>query len=164
MTNPFNDALDWAIQGKLCRVYANHGVYEGWVDKIHHSRGSVVMHGSIDEDGTEYGSTFVRTVEGIDVIKPRKKIEYRDIEGLSPHPDHDIDFEPKDSIIRRCYRNQFAGGFPVVRTDGTIINGHKRIEACKMAGLKQHPVEVVDVSNEQAKELFRVAHRSIEHD
>lgn len=79
---------------------------------------------------------------------------------MQPYPDHDLDFEPKDRIIRSCYRNQYAKSFPVVREDGTIINGHKRIEAARVAGLERHPVEVIDVTDEQAAELFAVAHRS----
>ena len=62
-------------------------------------------------------------------------------------------------MIRRCYRNNSAGGFPVVREDGTIINGHKRLRAAEVAGLDGHPVEVLNVTDEQAEELFRVAHR-----
>jgi ParB family chromosome partitioning protein len=47
-----------------------------------------------------------------------------------------------------------------VREDGTIINGHKRIKAARVAGLDHHPVEVIDVTDDQAAELFAVAHRS----
>ena len=158
--NPFHDTLDWALQGKYARVVAEGRTYEGWVERVHHSRGSVVMHNVTVDDTEELGSVFVRTPDIVEVIKPKKRIEWRSVDELRPFPDHDLDFEPKDDIIQACYRNQYAKSFPVVREDGTIINGHKRIKAARVAGLDHHPVEVIDVTNEQAAELFAVAHRS----
>lgn len=158
--NPFHDTLDWALQGKYARVVAAGRVYEGWVERVHHSRGSVVMHNVTVDDTEELGSVFIRTPDIVEVIKPQKRVEWRDVDELQPFPDHDLDFEPKDDIIRSCYRNQYAKSFPVVREDGTIINGHKRIKAARVAGLDRHPVEVIDVTDEQAAELFAVAHRS----
>ncbi len=158
--NRFNDALDWALQGKYARVVAEERTYEGWIERVHHSRGSVVMH-TVTADETEtLGSVFIRTPDIVEVIKPQKRIEWRDVNDLQPFPDHDLDFEPKDDIIRACYRNQYAKSFPVIREDGTIINGHKRITAARIAGLDRHPVEVIDVTDEQAAELFAVAHRN----
>ncbi|WP_284009535.1 ParB N-terminal domain-containing protein [Haloarcula pelagica] len=163
MSNPFNDALDWALQGKRVRVHTDHGVLEGWVDRVHHSRGSLILHDCYDESrDAEIGSAFVRTAQSVQVLKPRKRIEFRAVDGLEPHPAHPDDFEPKDAVLRRCYRNQFAGSYPVVREDGTIINGHKRVAAARLAGMDKHPVEVVDVTDDQADELFALAHRGTE--
>jgi len=158
--NPFHDTLDWALQGKYARVVSEGRAYKGWVERVHHSRGSVVMHNVTVDDTEELGSVFIRTPDIVEVIKPKKRIEWRDVDDLHPFPDHDLDFEPKDDIIRACYRNQYAKSFPVIREDGTIINGHKRIKAARIAGLNRHPVEVIDVTDDQAAELFAVAHRS----
>lgn len=158
--NPFHDTLDWTLQGKYARVVAEERVYEGWVERVHHGRGSVVMH-DVTADGTSnLGSVFIRTPNVVEVLKPKKRIEWRFVDELQPFPDHDLDFEPRDDVIRACYRNQYAMSFPVVRENGTIINGHKRIKAACIAGLERHPVEVIDVTDEQAAELFAVAHRS----
>ncbi|MFC6975854.1 ParB N-terminal domain-containing protein [Halomicroarcula sp. GCM10025709] len=163
MSNPFNDALDWALQGKRVRVHTDHGVFEGWVDRIHHGRGSLVLHDCYDEErDAEIGSAFIRTAQIVTVLKPKKRIEFRAVDELDAHPAHPDDFEPRDAVVRRCYRNQFAGGYPVVREDGTIINGHKRIAAAQLSGLDEHPVEVVDVTDDQADELFALAHRGTE--
>ena len=159
-SNPFHDSMDRALQGKYARVVTEGRTYEGWVERVHHSRGSVVMHTVTVDDTEELGSVFIRTPDIVEVIKPQKRVEWRDVDELQPFPDHDLDFEPKDDIIRSCYRNQYAKSFPVVRQDGTIINGHKRIKAARVAGLDRHPVEVIDVTDEQAAELFAVAHRS----
>lgn len=158
--NPFHDTLDWALQGKYARVVEEGRAYEGWVERVHHSRGSVVMHNVTVNDTEELGSVFIRTPDIVEVIKPKKRVEWRNLNELKPFPDHDLDFEPKDDIIRSCYRNQYAESFPVIREDGTIINGHKRVKAARIAGLDRHPVEVIDVTDDQAAELFAVAHRS----
>lgn len=158
--NPFNDSMDWALRGKYARVHEDETTYEGWIERVHHSRGSVIMHDVTVDGDKEIASVFVRTPEVVEVIKPQRTVEWRPVDELQPHPNHDVDFEPRDATIRSCYRNQFAEGYPVVRTDGTIINGHKRVEAARIAGLDRHPVEVIDVTEEQADELFAVAHRS----
>lgn len=157
--NPFNRTLDRALQGKYARVRSEERVYRGWIERVHHGRGSVVLHGAETDAGEDLGSVFVRNPGTVEVLKPKKRMEWRRVDGLTPHPDHDGDFEPKDDVIRWCYRNLYAGSFPVVRESGEIINGHKRVEAARVAGLERHPVEVIDVTDEQARELFRVAHR-----
>lgn len=117
------------------------------------------MHDVTTGDGDQLGSVFVRLPGTIEVLKPRRRIEWRALDELTPHPDHDGAFTPADSIIRRCYRNQYAGSFPVIRETGTIINGHKRVAAARIAGLEHHPIEVINVTDEQARELFTIAHR-----
>lgn len=162
-SNPFNRSLDWALQGKYARVHSgsSDAIYEGWIDRVHHQKSSIVLHSALrvdPDDPIEYGSVWVRMADEVAVLKPRKRVENWNVWDLSPFPDYDIDFDPAADIVRNCYRNQFAGGFPVVRTDGTIINGHKRVRACKIAGLDTHPCEVIDVTDEQARELFELAH------
>jgi hypothetical protein len=161
--NPFNETLDWALQGKYVRVRDEGRVYEGWLERVHHARGSVVLHDTTTDEDEELGGVFIRDPGTVEVLYPNKRVEYRRLEKLTPFTEHPQDFEPKDAVIRSCYRNQYAGSFPVVRESGEIINGHKRVEAAKVAGLERHPVEVVDVTDEQALELYRVAHRQHQH-
>jgi ParB family chromosome partitioning protein len=151
--------LDWALQGKYARVDSGSKEYEGWVEIVHHNRGSVILHDAVNARTDEsLGSVYVRVIETAEVVKPKKRVEYRSLDKLRPNPDHDGEFTPDPDIIRRCYRNQYAGSFPVVREDGTIINGHKRIAAARAAGMEAHPVEVVDVEDDVAAELFQLAH------
>lgn len=158
--NPFNDTLDWALRGKYVRVHTDTGVFEGWVDRVHHNRGSIVLHDATNTTTEEsLGSVFIRVCEVVEVLRPKKRIEFVSLEELSPYPEYDIDFTPEDDIIRQCYRNQFPGSFPVVRENGTIINGHKRIAAAEIAGVEHLPVEVISVTDQQAADLFRIAHR-----
>ena len=158
--NPFNDTLDWALRGKYVRVHTETGTFEGWADRVHHNRGSVVLHDATNTTTEEsLGSVFIRVCGVVEVLKPKKRIEFVPLKDLSPYPEYDIDFTPDDDVIRQCYRNQFPGSFPVVRENGTILNGHKRVAAAEIAGLERLPVEVIAVTDQQAADLFRIAHR-----
>lgn len=159
--NPFNDTLDWALRGKYVRIHTDTGVFEGWVARVHHSRGSVVLHDATNTTTEEsLGSVFIRVCDVVEVLKPKKRIEFAPLDQLTPYPEYDIDFTPSDSVIRQCYRNQFPGSFPVIRENGTIINGHKRVAAAEISGIERLPVEVIKVTDQQAADLFRLAHRS----
>lgn len=158
--NPFNKTLDWALRGKRARVREEEREYLGWIDRVHHGRGSVVMHDVETGSGEHLAAVFVRNPETVEVVKPGKRIEYRRLEEIRPHPEYPVRFTPRDVIVRRCRRNGYAGSFPVVRENGEILNGHKRVKAARVAGLERHPVEVVAVTDEQALELLKTAHRS----
>jgi hypothetical protein len=162
--NPFNRSLDWALRGKYARVRDDGQTYEGWIERIHHGRGSVILHDVTTDEGEHLASVFVRSPGTITALELTmgKQIEYRPLEDLQPFPEHPQAFDPADDVIRRCVRNRYAGSFPVVRTNGEILNGHKRVAAARRAGLERHPVEVVDVTDEQARELYQIAHRSHE--
>ena len=160
--NPFYDTLDTGLRGKRCRVETDAGTFVGWVERVHHSRGSVVLFDAVDQDtGDDLGAVYVRTPDVVVALTPSKRIEYRRVADLTPHPEYPGGVEPKDAVVRACRRDGYAGSFPVVRTDGTILNGHKRIRAAEVAGLDSHPVEVVEVTDEQARELFALAHREL---
>lgn len=193
MNNPFNDRLDWALQGKYVEVSTDEYLYRGWVEMVHHNRGSLVMHdckrrvhpkydteqkdepASLlnEDDWQEIGSTFIRTANHVACIESEqsKNIRFIDVNVTTPYDDHNLEFEPVDKHMRMAYRNHYTGGFPVVRelmsdhpdydTNDRfqILNGHKRIAAAKKVGLRMHPMEVVHVTDDQAQELFELAHR-----
>lgn len=159
--SPFEDALEGALCGKYVRVHSDTGVFEGWVEDVHHDRGSVVLRDATNVKREEsVGSAFVRVCNAIEVLKPKQRIEFRRIEELRPHPEYDIDVTPAESIVQHCYRTGFPGVFPVVRNNGTIIDGHEAVAAAELAALEGIPVEVVDVTDQQAANLFRLANRS----
>jgi ParB family chromosome partitioning protein len=163
--NPFNQSLDWALQGKYARVDTGSKEYEGWIEIVHHKRGSIIMHSAVNTSTEEeLGSVYIRVADVVEVLEPKRRVEFRYLDELQPHPGHDVDFTADPNVIRRCYRNQYAGSFPVVREDGTIINGHKRVAAARAAGLEAHPVEVINVSDEVAGELVQLAHQDDEDD
>ena len=146
--------------GKYVRVYDGEKTYEAWGVRMHHDKYIFLIHNATNTTtGEQSGTVFVCDCEAFEVLEQRKHVEWRKLDDLQPYPGYDFPFTPTDNMIRRCYRNNSAGGFPVVREDGTIINGHKRLRAAEVAGLDGHPVEVLNVTDEQAEELFRVAHR-----
>lgn len=181
MSNPFNDRLDWALQGKNVRVHTSHRVYTGWVERVHHQRGSVILHDAEVQtrladhelsDPESVGSVFCRSPEQIVTLYPRKSIEYLSVGLVVDSPHYEEDLTPKDYHMRRVYRNGFAGSFPVVRPIHNeneiehyeLINGHKRVEAIRQVGLDEHPFEVFECTDEQAERLYHLAHREHESD
>lgn len=171
--NPFNQQLDWNLRGKYVWVKSNDGTeYEGWLNRVHHTRGSVLLHDAEHKStGKDVGTVFIRNVSEIATLLPKKRIERVRLDRVVDHPEHDADYEVKDDIIRMAYRDLWTGSFPTVREldsgheqndtgrkNYQILNGHKRIEAARRAGLKYHPMEVLEVDDETALELLRVAH------
>ena len=131
---------------------------------MHHGRGSVLLHDVTTDDGEHRAAVFIRSPGTVSVLEAGKNIELRPLNELEPFPEHPRDYEPKDDVVRRCARNKYAGSFPVVRESGEILNGHKRVTAARRAGLDHHPVEVVAVTDDQARELYKIAHRGHDHD
>lgn len=183
MGNPFNDELDWALRGKLVRVHTSHRVYDGWVERVHHQRGSIILHdcevmNRLEDhklsDPKRRGSVFIRNPEEVEVKRPRKEIIFPNLELIMDSPYIDHDFEVADDHMQSAYRNRFTGSFPVVRelepdhprydTNDRyeLINGHKRIAAAREAGLLRHPCESIRVDDETAKELVALAHSETE--
>lgn len=171
MSNPFNSTLDWTLRGKYVEVGFSTGEgyrrIEGWVDRIHHNRSSVVLHDCIDADtDTRYGSVFIRTTDYIFAKRPKRNYADPKLNYLYDHPLHNSDnMEVDDSFVIEVHRDQWGGSYPVVRRHSDkptghyeIINGHKRIEAARRAGLERHPVEIVDVDDNTSDELYRLAH------
>jgi len=197
-TNPFFTELDWALRGKECIVVSNSGtVFRGTVNRLDHSRGSVLLHdASIEQSGdagtlraAEIGSVFVRNVQSAMVAHDNKSgvknIVFPRVDDIQPHKEYIASFaevELVDDHMRSAYRNQFTGSFPVVRkvtrtvADGPgesigeaveqfeLINGHKRIAACRAVGLQRHPCELIECTDEQASELVALAHREAAFD
>lgn len=176
--NPFNERLDWTLQGKQARVHTSHHLYTGWIDHVHHGRGSVIIHDAEVQDRLEsselsepypIGSAFIRSPTQVETVRPRKQIEYLPVDNVLDSQFHDRDVEPTDHHMRRLYRNQFAGSYPVVRplgrdmgetTQYELINGHKRVAAMRAVGLDKHPFEVFECDDEVAEQLYELAHRS----
>jgi len=163
-SNPFNRSLDNALKGTLARVADGNRTYTGWIERVHHGRGSVLLHDVETTDGEELDCVFVRSPGTIAVLSRGKTIADWPLAELHSFALHDSDFTLTDDFITECARRKFAGSFPLVRDDGTIIDGHKRVAAARRAGLASHPVEVMTLTDEQAEELYRLAHPDTDPD
>lgn len=172
MSNPFFDNLDNTLRGKLVEVRASNGdQYTGTLSRIDHKRGSVLLydadrHTDGGADEADIASTFIRNVESIAALERlgvTKQIDFPRVESIddSPYLPDTHNNTPPDTHLRGAYRDGFTGSFPVCREieqTYELINGHKRIEACRRVGLERHPVEVISCTDEQAKELVELAH------
>jgi ParB family chromosome partitioning protein len=175
MSNPFYTDLDRSFRGKVVRAENGRSTYRGVVSRINHNDSSVVLYDceTRDPDGewTHIGAAYLRTVDAMHVVhsaaKHRRRIHYPNIDEVSKSPFYPGEIgTPPDDHIRGAYRNGFTGSFPVCRMVDDeygryyeLINGHKRLKACEIAGLEHHPVEVIECTDEEAKELVRIAHR-----
>lgn len=172
-TNPFNRTLDRSLRGKRVQVKGTDGaIFEGWLDRMHHQKGSAVLHDAVvihlpdvevdDPKIQPSGPAYIRTVEWVRPVKRSgKRIVDAEIGVIYPSPYYDAEFEVADGHVRSAYRDGFTGSFPVARETSKgleLINGHKRIAACRDAGIVSHPVELIDVDDETAKELVALAH------
>jgi hypothetical protein len=153
----FADTAEQALRGKHVRVHSDVGIFEGWVDRIAPDRGSIILYDATNTTTEEsIGSIFLRTCEAVEVLRPAKRIEFCATTDLTPYPEYDTGERPAAELVRRACRNQSPGEFPLVRESGTVLNGYEYVAAADVAGLEHIPVEMIDVSDTQAAELFRL--------
>ncbi|WP_175507139.1 ParB N-terminal domain-containing protein [Halostagnicola kamekurae] len=147
-------------------------MYEGYVEMVHHNRGSVIMHNCRElTEGQKVGSVFVRIVDEIIQLESHKEIQELNPERVANSPHYEAKIIPRDYHMRLAYRNGYTGSFPVARKlekdhprfdpsqQYELVNGHKRVAAMKRVGLQKHPFEVIQCTDEEAKELYELAHR-----
>lgn len=159
MDDSFINVVGETLRGKYVRVHSEVGVFEGWADRTDPDRGSIVLHDATNTTTEEsIGSVFLPTCAAVEVLRPAKRIEFCAVGDLKPHPEYELVEPPAPETIRQAYRNQFPGEFPIVRENGTIITGHEQVAAAEVAGLSRIAVEMIAVDDEQAAELFRLAH------
>lgn len=154
--NPFHGSLDDNFRGRYVRAVSNDGTaYVGWVDRIHHHDRHVVLRDAQALDtGEEVGAALLAHVDTMEVLESSSTIDAIDLDAIHPAPYHVADFSREENVgyIADVRTTGFVGSYPVVRPidDGyQIVEGHKRIWACRQAGLDEHPVEIVDVDDWQ---------------
>jgi ParB family chromosome partitioning protein len=98
--NSFNHTLNTGLRGKRCRVETDAGTFVGWVERIHHGRGSVVLFDAVDQDTADnLGAVYVRIPEVVVALTPSKRIEYRRGDHLAPHPEYPGGVTPKAEVV-----------------------------------------------------------------
>jgi len=164
--NPFHRSLEDNFRGERVRVTSNDGeTYEGWVERMHHHDRHVVLRDATHLDtGDDVGAVMLAHADVLEVIEPTSRIEAVAVDTIEPAPYHAAEFDAADNrdYIAEVRDRQFVGSFPVAREryDGTleVVEGHKRLWACKQAGVDEHPVEVVDVDDWAATRRFVADH------
>jgi hypothetical protein len=165
MSNPFTKSLDPNFRGRYVRVVSNDGQeLKGWLERMHHHDRHVVLRDAVDVDrDEELGAAMVAHVDVIEVVDAPSRIERVALEDVEPAPYHarDISVEGNRQYVDQVRDRGFVGSYPVVRPihcGWEIVEGHKRIWACRQAGLDTHPVEIVDVDEWTAARRFVADH------
>lgn len=174
MSNPFIDGMDDRLRGRYVRAVSNQGrVYRGWVERIHHHERHLMLRDAtlVDEDETDVGSTLVTRATEVAVLEDDSRIERIALRTIEPAPYHEREFQESENrgYVADVRDTGFVGSFPVVRPiDGDldhpgsegfeVVEGHKRIWACRQAGIVTHPVEIVDISDWAAACRFVADH------
>jgi ParB family chromosome partitioning protein len=155
VSNPFIDGMDDRLRGRYVRAVSNQGrVYRGWVERIHHHERHLMLRDAtlVDEDETDVGSTLVTRATEVAVLEDDSRIERVDLDLIEAAPYHEREFQESANrgYVADVRDTGFVGSFPVVRERGDgyeVVEGHKRIWACRQAGIETHPVEIVDISD-----------------
>ena len=174
MSNPFIDGMDDRLRGHYVRAVSNQGrVYRGWVERIHHHERHLMLRDAtlVDEDETDVGSTLVTRATEVAVLEDNSRIERIALRTIEAAPYHEREFQESENrgYVADVRDTGFVGSFPVVRPiDGDldhpgsegfeVVEGHKRIWACRQAGIVTHPVEIVDISDWAAACRFVADH------
>jgi len=176
MSNPFYDAMDDSLRGRRVEVItAQDRVYSGWVDRIHHSQRTVLLHDAslISDDGdvADFGTTMVHNAVEVAAVDPQSRIERLSLRAIQPSPYHQREFEESENrgYVADVRDTGYVGSYPVVRPiDGDldhpgaegfeVVEGHKRVWACRQAGVTTHPFRVVDVDDWAAARRFVADH------
>jgi hypothetical protein len=166
VSNPFIDGMDDRLRGRYVRAVSNQGrVYRGWVERIHHHERHLMLRDAtlVDEDETDVGSTLVTRATEVAVLKDDSRIERVDLDEIEAAPYHEREFQESANrgYVADVRDTGFVGSFPVVRERGDgyeVVEGHKRIWACRQAGIETHPVDVVNISDWAAACRFVADH------
>ena len=174
MSNPFIDGMDDRLRGRYVRAVSNQGrVYRGWVERIHHHERHLLLRDAtlVDQGETDVGSTLVTRATEVAVLDDDSRIERIALRAIKAAPYHEREFQESENrgYVADVHDTGFVGSFPVVRPiDGDldhpgsegfdVVEGHKRIWACRQAGIVTHPVEIVDISDWAAACRFVADH------
>jgi len=89
---------------------------------------------------------------------PDFTVEHRDPKDLTPHP---LNWrrhpqQQRDLLAYSLDKFGFVQGVVLNRTTGNLIDGHARVEEAIEQGRETIPVNVVDLSEEDERELLRL--------
>jgi len=165
LSNPYTKSLDPNFRGQYVRVVSNDGrTLEGWLERMHHQDRHVVLRDAVDVDRDEdLGAAMAAHVDVMAVTDDPSRIERVALDEIEPAPYHAGEFSLAGNrqYVDQVRDRGFVGSFPVVRpihSGFEIVEGHKRIWACRQAGLDTHPVEIVDVDEWTAARRFVADH------
>lgn len=93
----------------------------------------------------------------MDKMEKKMKIEYKSIDELKPYENNPRNNEKAVKYVANSIK-QFGFKVPlVIESDGTIITGHTRYQACKELGITEVPCIIADELTDKQIKAFRIA-------
>lgn len=178
MPNPYYDTLDDSLRGRKVRATSEltDATYYGWVDRIHHTERDVILRDvAVDcpEDGlSTHDVSVVSSVDDIRTITHTTSIDSVAPDEVRDSPYHTREFSESENrgYIDDVRDTGFVGSYPAVRpivpgdsdlgegTEYEVVEGHKRLWACRQAGISSHPVVVETMDGWTATRRFVADH------
>lgn len=146
MSNPYHDALDEYRCEEVVAV-KDGDRYTGWVKIWNFNDKSLILLDATGPDGDDLGQTQLRQPDVVYRTDPKYEIRSVAPEDVDPCPYSVRDFDNRDfyHYVRQVRERQSLGSFPLVwetEQDLLTVEGHKRLEAARRAGLDTVPVRV----------------------
>jgi hypothetical protein len=172
--NPFHAELEQQFRSRHVRVQKGDHTYEGWLRMWHYNQPALILADAIRDGDDELAEVMIAKPDAVERVTPETTIERVDPADLSPSPYTQRSFDNHDfrEFTRTLRERDHVKQFPLVRPVGNaagpdsgeyeIVSGHKRARAATEAGLKTIAVEVSDLSDWTALEIFVDEHFPVE--
>lgn len=146
VSNPYHDALD-EFRCEEVVVIKDGDCYTGWVRVWNFQDKSLILFDATGPDGDDLGQTQLRKPDVVYRIDPKYEVRPVDPEDIDPCPYSVRDFDNRDfyHYVRQVRERRSLGSYPLVweTEQGMLtLEGHKRLEAARRAGLDDVPVRV----------------------
>ncbi|MFC4553575.1 MULTISPECIES: hypothetical protein [Halorussus] len=144
MSNPYHDALDDFRCEEVVAI-KDGDRYTGWVKVWNFNDKSLILLDATGPDGDRLGQTQLRQPDIVYRTNPKDEIRRVDPEAVEPCPYSVREFDNRDfyHYVRQVRQHDSLGSYPLVwETDQSLLTleGHKRLEAARRAGLDTVPV------------------------
>jgi len=160
----YEDQLNDTFHSSKVRVLAEDGVeYTGWLKAMHEGNRHYLLYDAERDDGTSVGAVAVHYADKIELVEPTLQVERLSLDELHPSPYSTREFAPEDNqnYIRHVMEQQKRKAFPLVRpveNGYEVIDGHKGVWVCGLAGVESQPCRIVEMDDWEATKRFVYEH------
>lgn len=167
--NPLHEAVEDTFRTQKVRVFARDGAeYVGFLDRMDWNQRHVLLHGAT-RDGTHVGAAYISHAERIERVTPYR-VEELDVDQIMWSPYAVKQFDPEQNLdyIRQTQEHGAIKSYPLVYTNESgvceVIDGHKALWVCTVAGVQTQPCRIIDCSKRDALERFAWDHLPLAND
>lgn len=160
MPTPYFIEADDIFQTEPVRVHKEEWTYEGRVRAWHHGDGTVLLRDAVRSDGEQFGALVVYdpiSVERLSEMPSIKEVPVSAIRPLS-YSIREYDDPDIDKFAAKTRQRGHLPSFPTVRRTGDgeyeTVDGHRRVEIARRAGLDTIPAEVAELNDFEVLRRF----------